>query len=173
MLRFAFTCAVLSNAFAFEVPGALAFPWNIDMYRGAPIQPLEVAPRVMPTDTLPTNGAEPPMTRDYMMGHERNPLNATPENLVAGKTLFGTVCAPCHGDKGDGHGPVAHLLKTKPPDLAVGTSKYLPDGYLFGTIRNGTGAMPSYNDAMSAHERWQLVLFVRSLQQAQKPLAGK
>ena len=46
----------------------------------------------------------------------------------------------------------------------TGVSKDLPDGYLYGTIRNGGIAMPSYADAMSAHERWQVVTFVRSLQ---------
>ncbi len=170
--RFAFACAVLGAAFALEVPGAWAFPWDIDMYRGAPIQPLEVAPRVMPAGTIPSTGGEPPMTREYMTANEHNPLDATPENLAAGKTLFTTVCAPCHGDNGEGHGPVAHLLKTKPDDLAGGASKDRPDGYIYGTIRDGTDAMPSYDDAMSAHERWQVVLFVRSLQQA-KPVAEK
>ena len=59
---------------------------------------------------------------------------------------------------------VAHLLKTPPKDLVTGVSKELPDGYLYGTIRDGGIAMPSYADAMSIHERWQVVTFVRSLQ---------
>jgi hypothetical protein len=58
-----------------------------------------------------------------------------------------------------------HLLKTKPKDLVTGNSKVLPDGYLYGTIRDGGIAMASYADAMSVHERWQVVMFVRSLQQ--------
>ena len=64
-----------------------------------------------------------------------------------------------HGD-----GSVAHLLKTKPKDLVNGTSKHLPDGYLYGTIRDGGSAMPAYADALSIHERWQVVTFVRALQ---------
>ena len=31
-------------------------------------------------------------------------------------------------------------------------------------IAGGMLAMPAYADAMSSHERWQVVLFVRSLQ---------
>ena len=134
------------------------------MYRGATVRPLTMAPRVMPDGTLPATGGELPMTREYMTVHEHNPLKSTPEDLAKGRDLYAVDCAPCHGDNGKGEGPVAHLLKTKPKDLIGGVSKDLPDGYIYGTIRDGGIAMPSYNDAMSAHERWQVVLFVRSLQ---------
>jgi mono/diheme cytochrome c family protein len=131
------------------------------------VQPLALAPRVMPEGTLPATGtAELPMTRAEMTASEHNPLQPTPENLAAGKSLYGTNCAPCHGDSGRGDGTVVHLLKTKPKDLITGNSKYLPDGYLYGTIRDGGLAMPSYGDALSVHERWQVVTFVRSLQHA-------
>src|SRR5208283_3724361 len=147
---------------------AWSFPWDIDMYRGATVQPLAAAPRDMPEGTLPMaiNGEMPelPMTREAMTANEHNPLQGTPDNLAAGKSLYGTNCAPCHGDSGHGDGAVAHLLKTKPKDLAAGVSKHLPDGYLYGTIRDGGVAMPAYADAMSIHERWQVVLYVRSLQ---------
>src|SRR5690348_10952020 len=120
----------------------------------------------MPDGTMPTSGAEPPMTREYMTIHEKNPLQPTPENLAHGKELFLNNCAPCHGENGRGIGPVAHLLNTKPKDLVGGLSKNLPDGYIYGTIRDGGIAMPSLDDAMSAHERWDVVMFVRALQQA-------
>ncbi len=143
---------------------ASAFPWDIDMYRGATVRPLTEAPRVMPDGTMPTTGGEAPMTREQMTAGEHNPLQPTPDDLAAGKALYATNCAPCHGDSGRGDGPVVHLLKTPPKDLVTGVSKDLPDGYLYGTIRDGGIAMPSYADAMSIHERWQVVMFVRSLQ---------
>ena len=164
--RYAAAALLAAVSFVLAAPTAWSFPWDIDMYRGATVRPLTVAPRVMPEGTLPTTGGEPAMTREEMTARERNPLQPTAENLDAGKSLFATNCAPCHGDSGRGDGPVVHLLKTRPKDLVTGNSKDLPDGYLYGTIRGGGIAMPSYADAMSAHERWQVVTFVRSLQHA-------
>ena len=145
---------------------AWSFPWDIDMYRGATVQPLATAPRVMPEGTLPITGAELPMSRDEMTAREHAPSPATPEDLAKGKDLFATDCAPCHGDSGRGDGSVAHLLRTKPTDLISGASKDRSDGYIYGTIRDGGTAMPSLGDALSEHERWQVVMFVRSLQRA-------
>ena len=135
------------------------------MYRGAAVQPLSRAPRVMPSGTMPVDRGEPPMSTEQMTVRLKNTLSATPENLARGKALFLTNCAPCHGESGLGNGPVAHLLKDPPKNLVTGQSKYLPDGYVYGVIRNGILLMPSYADAMSSSERWQVVLFVRSLQQ--------
>jgi len=168
-MRILYAAALLASCwFILPAPTAWSFPWDIDMYRGATVRPLTVAPRVMPEGTLPISSGgelpELPMTRVQMTATEHNPLQPTRENIEAGESLYATNCAPCHGDGGLGDGTVAHLLKTKPQDLVNGTSKHLPDGYLYGTIRDGGIAMPSYADAMSIHERWQVVTFVRSLQ---------
>jgi mono/diheme cytochrome c family protein len=167
-LRYAARALLIPALLMSATTSAWSFPWDIDMYRGATVRPLTVAPRVMPEGTLPiaSGGELPelPMTRVEMTASEHNPLQPTPENLAAGRGLYATNCAPCHGAGGLGDGSVAHLLKTKPDDLVNGVSKHLPDGYLYGTIRDGGKAMPAYADAMSIHERWQVVTFVRSLQ---------
>jgi hypothetical protein len=51
-----------------------------------------------------------------------------------------------------------------PPDLTFAQPAQRSDGYLYATIRNGSIVMPAYGDAMSADERWQVVLFLRKLQ---------
>jgi len=136
------------------------------MYRGDAVQPLSRAPRVMPDDTMPVNRGEPPMSLEEMTLKMTNPLTATPANLAQGKDLFISNCAPCHGANATGDGPVAHLLHDQPKNLVSGLSKDLPDGYIYGVIRDGILLMPAYGDAMSAHERWDVVMYVRSLQQA-------
>jgi len=184
--------AVIAIAIAVGGGGSktYAFPWSTDMYQGAAVQPLEIAPRVMPDGTLPVNGihynvhyGQPagmpttaailPMKLELMTVREQNPLQPTAENLAHGKVLFETVCAPCHGQFGKGDGSVVHLLAHKPANLLTGVSTNLPDGYVFGYIRNGGIWMPSYDDAMSATERWQIVLYMRDLEKKYGETAAK
>ena len=71
---------------------------------------------------------------------------------------------PCHGESGHGDGPVAHLLHAHgfdPKNLVTGVTKNLPDGYIYGYIRDGGIHMPSYGDAMNSDERWDVVMYVR------------
>lgn len=181
--RIAAGAFAIATIFAVKMPSAHAFPWSIDMFRGAAIQPLEVAPRVMPDGVLPVDGihynnhlgqpdglpgaddhAVPPMKLEAMTVKMHNPLQATPENLKHGHQLFLANCSPCHGIGGAGDGTVVHLLAHKPANLMTGVSKNLPDGYIYGYIRNGGIWMPSYDDAMSSTERWQVVVYLRDLQ---------
>src|ERR1700692_951910 len=55
-IRIAAGVFALATTFVAGVPAAHAFPWSIDMFRGAAIQPLEVAPRAMPDGVLPVDG---------------------------------------------------------------------------------------------------------------------
>jgi len=181
---------VLGTLVMAGVSKTYAFPWSTDMYQGAAVQPLEIAPRVMPDGTLPVNGihynvhyGQPagmptaaailPMKLELMTVREQNPLQPTSKNLAHGKVLFETVCAPCHGQIGKGDGSVVHLLAHKPANLLTGVSTNLPDGYVFGYIRNGGIWMPSYDDAMSAIERWQIVLYMRDLEKKYGEAATK
>jgi mono/diheme cytochrome c family protein len=153
------------------------------MYRGPAIQPLEVAPRVMPDGVLPVDGIHynihygdpaglpganeqglPPMKLEAMTVKMHNPLQPSPDDLQHGANLFAANCSPCHGALGRGDGTVVHLLAHKPADLLTGVSKNLPDGYIYGYIRNGGIWMPGYGDAMSSNERWQVVMYLRQLQ---------
>ncbi|HXN12819.1 MAG TPA: c-type cytochrome [Candidatus Acidoferrales bacterium] len=142
------------------------FPWSIDMYRGPEVQPYAEEPRVTPADTLPVHGGEPPMSLEQATSKMHNPLQPSPENLAKGRDQFNTYCAPCHGESGQGNGPVAHLLGKPPKNLVTGTSKDLPDGYIYGAIRDGVLSMPSYAEEMPVEQRWQVIMYIRSMQSA-------
>jgi mono/diheme cytochrome c family protein len=161
----ALTLAVAIAIVASPVPG-FCFPWSIDMYRGPEVQPYAKAPRVTPADTIPVHGGEPPMSLEQATIKMHNPLEPTPENIAKGKEQFTTYCAPCHGNSGQGNGPVAHVLAKHPKNLITGTSKDLPDGYIYGAIRDGVLSMPSYAEEMPAEQRWQVVMYIRSMQSA-------
>ena len=134
------------------------------MFRGESVQPLAQSPRVMPPGTLPING-EAPMSREDASTTLHNPLpSQRPAVLAAGKSLFEINCAVCHGNNARGNGTVRFLLRVPPADLTAGVAAQRSDGYLYATIRNGSIVMPSYADAMSSQERWEVVLYLRSLQ---------
>ena len=146
-----------------------AFPWSHDMFRGQSVQPLAQPPRVMPPGTLPVSGGEPPMSRADAATASKNPLAASPARLHHGGELFDVHCAPCHGAGARGDGPVAGHTTPPATDLTAGPPLERSDGYLYATIRNGGSVMPAYGDAMSATERWEVVLYLRQLQRDAHP----
>lgn len=168
-LPYAKIMAMAATAAVFLLVGSNAawcFPWSLDMYRSQAIQPLELAPRDMPAGTLPVNGMRKMSLEEMTIGLH-NPLKPTAENLAHGKMLFENDCAPCHAMSGNGNGPVAHLLRAhgfEPKNLITGVAKNLPDGYIYGYIRDGGIHMPSYEDAMTSDERWDVVMYVRQLE---------
>ena len=98
-----------------------------------------------------------------------NPLEATPQNILAGKTLFQvdaepSPCRICHGISGNGLGILFHRVEPKPRNFTcVHTMDNLPDGQLFWVIKNGSPgtAMPSFS-YLEDDQIWQLILYLRS-----------
>jgi mono/diheme cytochrome c family protein len=95
-----------------------------------------------------------------------NPLTAAAENLVRGDSLFQSFCMPCHGEAGQGDGPVVgpgRLPPTPIMNLTSDRARDLTDGYMWGIIGQGRGLMPSY-DRIPPEDRWYIILHVRDLQ---------
>ena len=95
-----------------------------------------------------------------------NPILA--DDLVAletGRKLYGIYCTVCHDPKGDGMGPVVLRGMLPPPSLHAVRALELPDGELFHILSYGQGNMASYATQLSAQERWQVIRYVRSLQE--------
>ncbi len=101
-----------------------------------------------------------------------NPVKATAESIAAGKHTFGTQCAMCHGETGDGKGDLAVELKLKTKDCTdPATLKERTDGELFYILTKGHGYMPGQEGRMKDDQKWNLVNYVRSF--AKKPEAEK
>ncbi len=99
-----------------------------------------------------------------------NPLPASAEHTQAGKKLFmetakPLACVNCHGQKGDGAGPIGAALVPPPRNFTcAATMNDIPDGQLFWIVNNGstgTGMMPF--PELSDREVWQLIHYLRSL----------
>lgn len=95
-----------------------------------------------------------------------NPVQATPEVLERGETLYRNQCFVCHGEAGEGNGPVIGNGRFPlGPQLIGGTALARSDGYLYGIIRVGRGLMPAYGERISHMDRWAVVHYMRQLQQ--------
>jgi mono/diheme cytochrome c family protein len=92
-----------------------------------------------------------------------NPLAKRPAAAAGGKKLFLRNCAECHGEDGNG------MIKKHSADLQLAVVQEQKDGVLYWKITNGNPdrGMPSFSKLPNL-ERWQLVLFLRTLKPAEK-----
>jgi len=137
-----------------------AWPWSRDLVVQLFTRPQQSA--AAPPPGAVSVGWEAPLPREQADGRLRDPFAASPDSLAAGKKMFTTYCQPCHGADGRGHGPVAGGAML-PADLTSAQVHARSDGYLYGTIRHGGGLMPAYGARMTPEERWQVVLYIRTL----------
>jgi len=100
---------------------------------------------------------------------EKNPFQATPENIAKGKVIFegkGT-CFTCHGMEGKGDGPAAVGLDPSPRNFTnLAFQAVRTDGELMYVLKNGspgTAMMPMVGSAINEEEGWLVLLYVRSL----------
>jgi mono/diheme cytochrome c family protein len=93
-----------------------------------------------------------------------NPLKASQADSSAGRKLYLDKCAECHGDTGKGDGPQGRMYDPQPNDLTdAAHMNAVSDGELFYKISEGHRPMPAFKKRLTDEQRWQLVLFLRSL----------
>lgn len=115
-------------------------------------------------------GAELTMIDEYTLAlADKNPLKITMENSEAmfkkGKELYTSMCQHCHGEKGDGNGPmVVSGAYAGVPNYAERAA--VSDGQMFYSIYYGKGAMGSHSSQLNKKEIWTLVHYVRKFQNA-------
>lgn len=93
--------------------------------------------------------------------------------VEAGRRTFQQNCATCHGEKGNGRGPVAKSLPVPPADLTSIPYKRgeREEDIVWALLAGREGTpMPSFEKSMSAKELWAVAYYVRSLQKKRKPV---
>ena len=125
-----------------------------------------------PVGSVPTNAiiyANSPEEAEIL---HVNPFKGAPneaEHAQKGKVLWDTYCIVCHGADAKGEGYISDKYPP-PPDLIQDIFRDKKDGHFFYKITFGSMIMPSYGHAISSDERWDIVLYLRTLQKEGKPL---
>lgn len=93
-------------------------------------------------------------------------------DVVAGQRIYEERCWFCHGEEGDGEGPVAAYLWPKPRDFTMASYKLrttmsgeLPlDEDLYRTIGLGIAgtSMPAWQSVLTEEQRWQVIAYLKS-----------
>lgn len=130
---------------------------------------METQPSFKPMeDPLPPPGRSIPIEGAIAipgMGAPQNPVTADATSLARGGELFAINCKMCHGENGQGDGPIApFLVNYKPANLTSPLLKAMSDGAVFLVITNGVpNRMPALNENLTVRERWDVVNYIRTL----------
>lgn len=99
----------------------------------------------------------------------KNPLAPPQSKPELGKPIYERTCASCHGTDGLAKTTQAAKMKPSPPNIADHRMDSMADGEIYWVVTNGIGkTMPGYKAQLTDVERWQIVLYVRHLRNAQK-----
>ena len=123
------------------------------------------------TGSQTTRAAQLPPSSDWSApptaARTPNPVAADGLSVARGNQLYQIGCLPCHGTKGAGDGSAASSLERHPGILSDSKLWQQTDGTLFWKISQGRSPMPSFAEAFSDAQRWDILNYVRTL--AQKP----
>jgi mono/diheme cytochrome c family protein len=113
---------------------------------------------------------------DRHASDQKNPLQPTEENIVAGSILYRNHCAGCHGTPSNPDGRFGHSFNPPVPQFFKEGAD-MADNQNFYIIQHGirwTG-MPAWKNTLSENETWQIIAFLSHLEKlppaAQKELA--
>ena len=147
-------------------------PWDKDMQDQPSLKPQESQVSVN-RSSVPIGGKDvyPPPKDIIELVQARleagrtlvNPIARSPESLARGRELYERHCLVCHGEHGQGNGPVGRLFVPQPMELNFDYVQLQPDGQIYYTISHGSIAMPFYRQAIVPEDRWHLVNFIKEV----------
>ena len=145
-----------------------AFAPNPNFANGSTLQCPE--PGTIARGSMPLHYAATP--QDALRAGEelKSPLDVS--NVQArerGAFVYSNFCVVCHGAGGAGNGPVAQRGYPPPPSLLADHALKMKDGQLFHVLTYGQNNMPPYASQLSREDRWNVILYVRTMQAAVTP----
>jgi mono/diheme cytochrome c family protein len=108
----------------------------------------------------------PTPTEAVRAGKElHSPLSlASPAARQRGAALYAINCQCCHGETGNGEGPVSRRGFPAPLSFLKPQAMDMKDGEMFHILTFGKGNMPAHALQLAAADRWAVILHVRVLQ---------
>jgi mono/diheme cytochrome c family protein len=119
------------------------------------------APRQEPAGTVARDWTPPP-----------TPPPVTEVLLTRGQQRFEIYCAVCHGPAGYGDGQIVQRGFPAPPSYHIDRLRNVPVQHFYDVITSGYGAMFSYAQRVSPHDRWAIAAYIRALQASQNVAAA-
>ncbi len=140
-----------------------------EFYNSNPYNPNEMTMRMPAPGTVSrnANGYLPYRIHKDSLAYAgrvlKNPTDSTAAVLQEGTALYKRYCWHCHGDTGQGDGPVGVVYKGV---LAYNSAsvKNAPEGHIFHVITHGKGRMMPHAAIVSPEDRWKIVRYVQTLQ---------
>jgi mono/diheme cytochrome c family protein len=87
----------------------------------------------------------------------------------SGRELYGIYCSVCHDAGGNGRGKVVEHGMPPPPSLHAVRATQMADGEMFHIVTLGQGNMGPFAAQLSEAQRWQVIQYVRQIQEEARP----
>jgi len=97
-----------------------------------------------------------------------NPYSGSSTFAAEGKKIYESMCIICHGDKGKGNGAAGVSLTPRPANFLAINVRHESDGAIFWKLTEGNPPMASYKTLLTDIQRWQLVNYIRQLENNSK-----
>ena len=93
---------------------------------------------------------------------------STPDTISDGQTLYGSICASCHGYDARTPTPLGKSMSPRAPSLAGHGTQSWSDNELYVIIHDGIrmSGMPNFGTLEKSDQIWSLVHYIRSLPNA-------